>query len=626
MEQKLAEEIRNITKSSGIYKFIDQNGEILYIGKAKSLRKRLISYIRPEKLSARISRMTFLAKSLTTISTNSDLEAILLEHNLIKKHKPKFNILLKDDKKFGSIAIDKKHDFGAIFKYRGSKNNEFDIFGPFASGYDISRVIDVLRKCFKIRNCSDSEFKNRKKPCLEYQIKKCSAPCVSYISKEKYQESLTKAATFLSGKSNDIQADLASKMENLSRNQNYEKAAQIRDKIKSLSSIQASQNINLSEVNNADVITLVEEDKQICAYVSFYRGGNNFGSHPYYYSDYQDLSQGEFLSQFLGQFYLSTTPPEEIIVNHKISDLELTASLLSEISSKKIKINTPKQGRKLQIVKDQEQVALKVLQEKIVKNLSDKKLLFELKEKFNLQKIPGRIEAYDNSHTSSQNAVAAMIVFGADGFTKSQYRKFNIKFEHDLQKNESDKISKNITSIQSNRDDTAMMKESLSRRFKHFKERESKSHKLDPDLIIIDGGLPQLSAVNEVFLVLKIDIPVICMAKGENRNAGEETYFQKDGSTITVAKNSPLAFFLQRIRDEAHRFAITTHRAKRAKTVTKSKLDDIKDIGVKRKKLLLNHFGSFEKVKQASVVDLQKVEGISEKIATKIWQEIQSFT
>ncbi len=610
MNSKLVEQIKNITTSSGIYKFIDKNDEILYIGKAKSLRKRLISYTKSNKLSSRISRMTFLAAKLEVTITNSDLEAILLEHNLIKKHKPKFNILLKDDKRFASIAIDKKHDFGAIFKYRPLKNQakskDLHLFGPFASGYDSNRVIDILRKCFLLRNCSDAEFQRRDKPCLEYQIKKCSAPCVDYISKEEYQVSISKAVDFLDGKTSKIQQDLAKKMQKYSEAQKYEKAAAFRDQIKSLTSIQAKQNINLSQINNADVITFVKDKKDICVYISFYRNGNNFGSKPYFDTIYDDISIQEFFSQFLCQFYINNSPPAEIFLNHEIEDQNLIEKLLQEISGKKTKIHIPKQGKKLELVADQEKIAEKTLEEKIAKNLSDKKLLVELKERFNLEKIPDKIEIYDNSHTSNQNAVAGMVAFDKNGFNKNGYRKFNIRFDQSQ-----------------NRDDTAMMKESLSRRFKHFNEENSPNHDLDPDLIIIDGGLPQLSAVKEVFMELKIDIPVICMAKGENRNAGEETYFTIDAKKVFVTKNSALAFFLQRLRDEAHRFAITTHRAKRAKTITKSKLDDLEDIGAKRKKLLLNHFGSLEKIKQASITDLIKVPGISKKTAEKILLQLQ---
>ncbi len=640
LDKKLETEIKKSPNQSGIYQFINEKEEILYIGKAKNLRKRLLNYTKSEKLSNRIRNMTFLATKLEIIQTNSDLEAILLEHNLIKKHKPKYNILLKDDKRFATIAIDKKHDFGAIFKSRGLNKKNLYSFGPFASAYDVNRTIDILRKNFLLRNCSDLEFARRKKPCLEFQIKRCSAPCVALISKDEYQNQIQKAVNFLSGKSYEIQKELALKMQQLSTEQEYEKAALIRDKIKSLSSIQASQNINLSEIENADFFTFIKEENQICIYVSFYRLGNNYGSKPYFYENDNDLENEEFLANFIGQFYQDEVPPKLILLNCEIDEKELMEKFLSEIAHQKITIKTPKQGEKLKIIQDQEKIATKVLQEKIAKNLSDKKLLFELKQAFNLDQIPNRIEVYDNSHTANQNAVSAMIVAGLEGFVKNQYRKFNIRFE------------------QENRDDTAMMKEVLLRRFKNFsnnpnlsiqtslynnntaksrletekkpenckndiKENEKNHHNILPDLIILDGGLPQIKAAKEVFDKLKIKIPLFAMAKGQNRNAGEETYFAIDKSIIEIKKSSPLAFYLQRIRDEAHRFAISTHRSKRAKTMIKSALNEINGIGAKRKKALLNYFGSVEKIKQASIQDLMRCENISEKIAKKIFEELR---
>jgi excinuclease ABC subunit C len=604
LDEKLSKQINEAVNQSGIYQFIGKNDEILYIGKAKNLRKRLISYTKPDKLSNRIRRMTFLAQKIETTQTNSDLEAILLEHNLIKKHKPKFNILLKDDKRFAEIAIDKKHHFGAIFKTRSLNKKDIYSFGPFASGFDVNRVIDVLRKNFKLRNCSDSEFSRRKKPCMEFQIKKCSAPCVGEISLQDYQKSIHEAIDFLSGKSSQIQVEMARQMRIFSEEQQYEKAAEIRDKIKSLSSIQATQNINSSEVFDADMFVFVKKNGLGCFYVTFFRGGNCFGSKPYFFEE-KELSENDFFEDFLGQFYQNEVPPKEIFLNHEISEIKLMEDFLSEIGNlngncKKIHIKIPKQGEKLRLLSDQEKIAHRVLEEKIAKNLSDKKLLVELKETFNLEKIPERIEIYDNSHISGENAVGAFVVAGLEGFERSQYRKFNIRFE------------------EKNRDDTAMMKEVLKRRFKKTNEGKNQL----PDLVIIDGGLPQLSAVREVFSELEIKIPLICMAKGENRNAGEETYFNFDKSITQIQKGSALAFFLQRLRDEAHRFAISTHRSRRGKEITKSKLDEIKGVGSKRKKLLLNHFGSIEKVKQASIEDLMRVDGISRKVAQGILEAI----
>ncbi|HLD77131.1 MAG TPA: excinuclease ABC subunit UvrC, partial [Rickettsiales bacterium] len=536
--------------------------------------------------------------------TKNDLEAILLEHNLIKKYRPKFNILLKDDKTFPLIAIDKKHDFPAIFKHRGMKKKDFHYFGPFASGLDVKRVIDVLRKSFLLRNCSDSEFAKRTKPCLEYQIKKCSAPCVGFVSHQDYKNLITQTLDFLSGKSSQIQADLAAKMQTLSDEYEFEKAAILRDKIKSLSSIQAQQNINLKASTNIDVITLITKENKYCVYISFFRNGNNYGAVPYFYT-IENENKSEFLEEFLGQFYLKQDPPSAIALNLEIENKNLLEEFLGKIITEKVKIFTPQKGDKARIIMDQEQIALDVLTQHIDKNLSEKKLLLELKEAFDLPKIPTRIEVYDNSHIATQNAVGAMIVAGSNGFIKGEYRKFNIRFDEDK-----------------NRDDTAMMGEVLRRRFRQM--AVVAIHELPlPDLIIIDGGLPQLSAARKVFDEFNLSIPLICMAKGENRNAGDETYYKIDKNIIDIKKGSGLAFYLQRLRDEAHRFAINTHRTKRAKNMIKSTLDEISGIGIKRKKILLSHFGSIEKIKQASIKDLSRVTGINKKIATKIWEGLQ---
>jgi len=625
LNQDIVKQISKTTQNSGVYRFIGENSEILYIGKAKNLRKRLLSYTKTSNLSNRIKRMTFLARKVEIDQTNSDLEAILLEHNLIKKFHPKFNILLKDDKSFASIAIDKKHQFGAITKYRGVKNSNYYIFGPFACASDVNRTIDILRKSFLLRNCSDEEFSRRKKPCLEYQIKRCSAPCVNFISQKNYQESIKDTVDFLSGKSSMIQANLAKEMNKLSFNEEFEKAALIRDKIKSLSSIQANQDINLSDVKNTDFIIFVKKELFCCIYISFYRNGNNFGSKPYFFDSPEDKDSSNFLSEFIGQFYQQNSPPSLIITNIIIDENKLMEEFLSTISDEKVNIRNPKLGYKLKLLESHEKIAQKLLDEKISQNLSDKKNLLELKEKFKLSKIPQRIEVYDNSHTSTQNAVGAMIVFGFDGFLKNQYRKFNIKFDNQEINN-----YKNLE-IGKNRDDTAMLSEVLARRFKNYQSdiksdkflKEENNTKI-PDLIIIDGGIPQLSAVEKIFNKLEIKIDFICMAKGEDRNAGNEKYFKINREIIEIKKGSTLAFFMQRLRDEAHRFAITSHRLVRTKNTIKSALDEINGIGSKRKKALLNYFGSVEKIKSASIQDLQRVDGISLKVATKIFQQFSN--
>lgn len=608
-----------IPETSGVYQFFDQKGEILYIGKAKNLKKRITSYSLNHSLSDRIKRMVFLATKLEFINTKTELEALLLEHNLIKKHSPKFNILLKDDKTFPHILIAKNHDFPAIIKHRGEKNIAGNYFGPFALASDVNKTIDLLRKSFLLRNCSDSEFANRKKPCLEYQIKRCSAPCVNLISKEEYQKSVNAVINFLGGKSFEVQKELADKMQKFSADLEYEKAAIIRDQIKSLSSIQASQNINRQNLNDSDIITLVVGDNKIAILISFYRSGNNYGSKCYFYnrdaSDGNDLS--EFLAYFISQFYLNQTPPDNLLLNLPINSHNLIEDYLLKLSNRKIKIIIPNKGDKYQIIKDQEELAFKNLQQEIAKELSNHELLIDLKEMFKLDKIPQRIEVYDNSHISGQYRVGVMICANQKGFDKSSYRRFNLDFANGKQ------------------DDTGMLKEVLSRRFKRLIAEDPKNQSQSwPDLIIIDGGKPQLSAAKQVIdemattassaaLLKTIINKIVAMSKGLNRNAGEEYFHQIGKEPFTLAKNSQLMFYLQRLRDEAHNFAITSHRSRRSKSITRSFLDEIDGIGNNKKKLLLNHFGSYEKIKSVTIQDLLKVQGIGKSIAKKVINSVK---
>jgi len=536
--------LKNIPKTSGIYKYFDQNDKILYVGKAKNLYNRVNSYSRTNTLSPRISRMVSLIHRIEYIETTTEVEALLLEHNLIKELLPRYNILLKDDKTFPEILIT-NHDFPQIKKLRIKHNNNQDgyRYGPFASGFDVTRTIEALRKIFKIRNCTDSDFKSRKKPCLEYQIKKCSAPCVNLIEKEEYLESIEQSKNFLKGKSNEVQKELTKRMLVNSQKQNYEKSAEIRDQIKSLDAIQAKQNINIANLGDLDIITVTQIGDLSCIYVSFFRSGRNLGSKPYYYNITKDKKPNELLAEFLGQFYLSHIPPKSVLLNQKIDDKKLMEEFLNKFSNHNSDIIVPQRGQKLDLIKDQEKLALLSIERKISQNLSNKDLLLEVKKIFGLKKMPQRIEVYDNSHTGGENAVGCMISSGVDGFIKSGYRKFNIRFE------------------EKERDDTAMMKEVMNRRFSKLKKDEY------PDLIIIDGGKGQINAVNQIFKELKINIPTIGMSKGENRNAGEEFFHQISKQSFTLPKNSPIMYYLQRLRDEAHRFAIMTHRKRRDKNM-----------------------------------------------------------
>jgi excinuclease ABC subunit C len=532
--------LKNLPKSSGIYQFFDKKGELLYVGKAKNLKNRVSSYTKENNLSARISRMVFLAHKLEITQTNSEVEALLLEHNLIKKFKPKFNILLRDDKSFAQILIT-NHIFPQITKYRGEKTNKGHHFGPFASAGDVNKTIDILRKVFMLRNCSDAEFKSRKKPCLEYQIQRCTAPCTNLISQKDYQNYVKEAIDFLSGKSNEVHKKLTEKMLNFSANLEFEKAAHVRNQIAAINSILNKQTINISEIKDFDSIVIVENSQKICIYISFYRAGCNFGARPYFFKN-ENENLDEFLSNFLAQFYLDNPPPSLILVNLELKEKKLISEFLGKIINKKCEINFPKKAEKAAIIKAQELIALENLNRKCSEELNLENLHLQLKEKFNLEKIPQKIEVYDNSHIFGSNRVGALISASTSGFVKNGYRKFNIgKIDTDGKK-----------------DDTAMMTEVLTRRF-------SKNSSEFPDLIIIDGGKPQFSATKAVFEKLNIKIPFICMAKGENRNAGDEVFFHQN-QLINLEKHSPLMHYLQRLRDEAHRFAIQTHRQKRAKS------------------------------------------------------------
>jgi excinuclease ABC subunit C len=545
-------QLKNIPKSSGVYKFLDAKDNVLYVGKAKNLLKRVSSYTNKNSLSTRILRMVTLAQKIEYVITKTEIEALLLEHNLIKQLSPNFNILLKDDKTFPQILIS-HHQFPQIAKYRGLKNNKGQYFGPFVYAGDVNRTIDILRKNFLIRNCTDQEFKSRKKPCLEYQIKKCSAPCVDLISKDEYKENIKNAINVLCGKSQEVQEIFRQKMQFYSANFEYEKALIYRDKIKSLDVIQAKQNINFDNAKDFDLIVAVEINGRVCIYVSFYRLGQNYGARPYFYDIDDGKNLVELLTGFIGQFYLNEAPPSTVVIGLEIEEKKLMEQYLSSLNNqKKVEIVIPKQGDKMALIKDHEKIAMQILEQKISHNLSNKQLLLEVKKIFGLAKIPQRIEVYDNSHTSSQNAVGAMITAGVDGFIKSGYRKFNIK-----NKAEIDNDKKFL--IKDGKDDTAMLEQVLLRRFSKLKTNEY------PDLIIIDGGLGQLTSAQKIFSELNIKIPFVCMSKGKNRNAGEEYFHQINKESFTLEKNSPIMHYLQRLRDEAHRFAIMTHRKKRAK-------------------------------------------------------------
>jgi len=558
--------LSQIPSQSGIYQFFDKDHQVLYVGKAKNLAKRVANYTNFSSLSLRIKRMVTLAKTIEISLTNTELEALLLEHNLIKKLLPPFNILLKDGKTFPQIVIS-RHLFPQISKYRGKKTSENQkIFGPFADTFAVKKTIDLIRKAFLLRSCSDAEFNNRKKPCLDYQIKKCSAPCVGLIEQVDYQKNLGNAINVLSGKTEQVKADLEEKMHQYSENLQYEKAIEIRDQLKSLGVISQKQSINTFFTGDFDLLNIITLQNKICVYVSFYRAGQNYGAKPYFFDYENDITLSSFLSDFIGQFYLDNQPPASLICNILPENKNLLENFLTNLANKKIIIENPKKGVKFNLLQEQYNLGWQTIEQKVSHNLSTKKILLEIKKIFSLNKIPQRIEVYDNSHTGFTNAVGVMISVGVDGFIKSGYRKFYLqKNKPTVDDSNQNNVFQNNTLqnlTKNHQDDTAMLTEVLYRR---FNPKNNKNQVVLPDLLLIDGGKPQVSATKSVLEELKLDIAIIGIAKGENRNAGNETFFLPNQDEIKLEKNSVVLYFLQKIRDEAHRFAITSHKILRQK-------------------------------------------------------------
>jgi excinuclease ABC subunit C len=592
--------IKNIPNSPGIYKFLDNKNKIIYIGKAKNLPKRLLNYASSSGLTIRIQRLIASIKDLEIITTTNESEALLLEANLIKKFKPRYNVLLKDDKSFPYIQIRMSDPWPQLTKFRGRHNDQDLYFGPFASAASANWTIKMLQKVFQIRVCDDHTFKNRSRPCMLYQIKRCSAPCTNEIEKENYIKSVEECIDFLNGKSRSIQKKFSKEMDMASKNLDFEKAAIYRDRIKSLTYIQSSQQINKNNFVDADVVVSYRSSNISCIVVFFYRSKQNWGNQCFFPKHDPEDKESEVLDAFLAQFYENKIAPREIILNIKPKNLDILHKALERKNKKKIKFKIPKKRSELAIINMAIKNAKESLQRKIFDSDQNNNLLSLLGEKFNLDFVPSLIEVYDNSHTQGTNAIGSFVSFGKEGFLKNRYRKFDIK-------------NKNIKPG----DDYGMMNEVIERRFsKLIKQVENDN---TPDLLVIDGGKGQYSVVRNKLDQLGFhQLSIIAIAKGKNRNDGNETFIYNNKS-IKLEKNSPLLFFMQRLRDEAHRFAIFTHRKKRKKSFTASLLDEIPGIGRSRKKSLLNHFGSAKTVEGASFEDLKKVEGISELIAKKIY-------
>ena len=579
---------------------INHKDDVLYIGKAKNLPNRLKSYVLEKNHIIRIERMLAQTHKLEITTTSNESEALLLEANLIKKFKPKFNILLKDDKSFPFIYIGNKDKWPQVTKHRGKKDKDGFYFGPFASSSSANWTIKILQKIFQVRVCDESTFKNRKRPCILHQIKRCSAPCVGYIDEVEYKKSVKDAIKFVSGQSREIQKNLSDQMEEASNKLDFEKASILRDRIKSLNIIQASQKINEANLVDADVIAAYKESGKTCIQVFFYRSKQNWGNQSYFPKHDPDQNISEILSSFLMQFYENKNVPKIVILNKEIKDKKLIEKALSSKEAKNISITIIKKGSKSNIVSLAEKNAKESLNRKLYESNNNKNLFDSINKKFNFKNNISLVEVYDNSHIQGANSVGAMITFGEEGFIKKRYRKFDIKTKNAEQ------------------NDYAMIKEVLSRRFKRALLEKANYLSL-PDLLLIDGGKGQYSAAKEVLDEFGLqDLPMIAIAKGKLRNSGNETFFY-NGKSYKFERNDPALFFLQRLRDEAHRFAITTHRAKRKKTISKSLLDQIQGIGSIRKRALLNHFGSARAVESASLDEIKSVDGVEEKVAKKIY-------
>ncbi len=596
--------LRTLDASPGVYRMLDAESRVLYVGKARNLRARVSNYSRPGDHSGRIARMISETASMMFLTTRTETEALLLEQNLIKQLKPKYNVLLRDDKSFPNILLSREHAFPQIKKHRGAKKEKGEYYGPFASVGAVNRTLNQLQKVFLLRNCTDSQFVSRTRPCLLYQIKRCSAPCVGYVTDADYARAVADAAQFLAGKTTAIQETLAVQMAQAAQDMEYERAAALRDRIKALTQVQTAQGINPRGVPEADIIALHTDGGQACVQVFFIRANQNWGNHDYYprISGEEDLS--EVMEAFVGQFYSDREPPRMLLLSHGLDNEDLMTAALTEKAGRKVEILIPQRGEKAELVSGAQRNAKESLARKMSETATQGKLLRGLAEAFDLDAPPQRVEVFDNSHIQGTNAVGAMIVAGPDGFIKSQYRKFNIK-----------------SAAGANSDDFGMMKEVMTRRFERLiKEDPDRTSGTWPDLLLIDGGAGQVSAVQEILDELGIDdVPMVGVAKGVDRDQGKEEFYRTGQPVFALQRNDPVLYFIQRMRDEAHRFVIGTHRAKRSKAIGVTPLDDVPGVGATRKRALLAHFGSAKAVSRANLADLLAVDGISDSLAETIY-------
>ena len=609
--------VRNLPAKPGVYRMYDAEGEVLYVGKARHLKNRVQAYTRFGGHTNRIAAMIAQTASMEFVTTATEAEALLLEANLIKKLKPRYNVVLRDDKSFPYILIGHDHEAAQITKHRGARNRKGSYYGPFASAGAVNRTINTLQKAFLLRSCSDSVYENRTRPCLLYQIKRCAAPCTGEISLDDYNELVREAEAFLSGKSSTVKANLARLMEEASERLDFELAAQYRDRISAMSHVTSQQGINPQSISEADVFALAHEGGQVCIQAFFFRAGQNWGNRAYFPRIDRTHADGEILGAFLTQFYDERPPPRLVLLSHAVEEQALIADALTARAGGKVEVLAPKRGEKHTIVAHALTNAREALGRKLADTRSQARLLEGVARVFDLAEPPRRIEVYDNSHIQGSNPVGAMIVAGEDGFIKSQYRKFNIRSE-DI----------------SGGDDFGMMREVMQRRFsrllkEHGPRGESRNGDDDtitpwPDLVLIDGGQGQLNAVKGVLDELGIeDVPLAGVAKGPDRDAGREHFYVAGKPSFMLEARDPVLYYIQRLRDEAHRFAIGSHRARRRKSIGSNPLDEIAGIGPGRKKALLQAFGSAREVSRASVADLEHVAGISRSLARTIHDHFQ---
>jgi excinuclease ABC subunit C len=600
--------IRNVLKTlptkPGVYRMHDARGDVLYVGKAKALKNRVTNYTQVERLPNRLRRMVAQTRSMTIVTTNSEAEALLLEAQLIKRYRPAYNVLLRDDKSFPFILLRADHSFPRLQKHRGARRAKGNYYGPFASAGSVNSTINALQKLFLLRSCTDSFFNNRDRPCLLYQIKRCAAPCVGRIDAVAYGELVADAKAFLGGKSTQVQAKLGAQMESAATNLDFESAAIMRDRLRALTFIQGSQAINAEGVGDADIFALANKNGVMGIQAFFIRGGQNWGHRSFFPTHTQDVEEAEVLTSFLAQFYEDVPPPRLILLDRDLPEGDLLAEALAERAGGKVVITMPQRGDRVRLIKQASRNAVEALDRRLAETTTQGKLLRELAELFELAEPPRRIEIYDNSHIQGTNALGAMVVAGPEGFIKGQYRKFNIK---------------NPDTAPG--DDFAMMREVFQRRFIRAQDEDPDREKGEwPDLVLIDGGKGQMSAVKAALEDIGVeDVALIGVSKGPDRHAGRETFHFPDGREFDLPVNAPILFYLQRLRDEAHRFAIGAHRNKRSKAITASPLDEVPSIGPARKKALLMHFGTARAVREASLEDLQRAPGVSAAVAQQIY-------